>query len=371
MKCRKVIALFCFAFIIVVSDHLHAQEDSIRSIVNPYLQKNHTNALVVGIIHGNTSRFYRFGSIRPDTSIKPKLNNYFEIGSITKVFTTMILQDQINKGRLKFDKPAASYLPDSLNMPTKAGKAITLKHLATHTAGLPKIDFAYYQTEEGQKHQYNPYSAYDKSDLYQFLEEVSLKSKPGKKVHYSNMGMALLGHILEISTGKSYKQLIAQYTEEMGMPKTATELRPREQKHYLQGYNNAGLKTPHWDFKIVAPAGAIRSTPKAMMRFAKINLGQIETPYNEALNQAHQPRLEIKRKNDTTGNMGLGWMISGKEIAGDNMVFHAGGTYGFSAFLGLLKSRNSGVILMANTFGGLSKMGIEILKQIAESSSSQ
>jgi D-alanyl-D-alanine-carboxypeptidase/D-alanyl-D-alanine-endopeptidase len=365
MKLKVSIITLATSVSLALSTPLNAQEDTLQKLIKPFLEKAHTTGLVVGTVTKAGSKFYQFGHIHPDSGRKPQPTDYFSIGSITKVFTTLILQDQVMKGRVSLDDPVSTFLPDSIPMPEREGQVITLKHLATHTSGLPRIDFGYSQSVEGRKHRLNPYKAYNHEELYDFLMDYDYPQTPGDSFRYSNLGMALLGHVLEKITEKPYEKLIREYAQQMGMDHTTTQLKPEEKSAFLTPYNGRGEATPAWDYQVVAAAGAIRSTPKDMLHFVKANLGLVETPHNKALARSRKPIKPLKNSNDSSGHIGLGWLISGKPIAGGNMIFHSGGTYGFRAFAGFLKEQKVGVVLMTNSLGKVTNMGAKVLRAVA------
>jgi CubicO group peptidase (beta-lactamase class C family) len=366
MQLKAPVITLATVLSLACSTPLKAQKDTIRRILKPMLEKSHTTGLVVGTVTEGESGFYQFGHIHPDSGRKPQPADYFSIGSVTKVFTTLILQDQVMKGRVSLHDPVSTFLPDSIPMPEKEGQVIRLEHLATHTSGLPRIDFGYARSAEGRQHRLNPYKAYSREDLYAFLAEYDYPQTPGDSFQYSNLGMALLGHALEKATGQPYRALIDKYAQEMGLTHTTTELQGDEKSDYLTAYNGKGQATPAWDYQVVAPAGAVRSTPEDMLHFVKANLGMAETPYNLALARTHKPVKPLKNHTDSTGHIGLGWLISEKPVAGDQMVFHSGGTYGFRAFVGFLKEQQVGVVLMTNSLGKVTPMGARVLKLLAE-----
>jgi len=127
----------------------------------------------------------------------------FEIGSISKVFTSLLLADMVNRKEVALDDPAAKYLPEHVRMPERSGKAITLLDLSTHRSGLPRVP-----GNLNPKDPTNPYADYSVDDLYQFLSGYTLPRDPGSEVEYSNLGGGLLGHILAHRAGTDYESLI-------------------------------------------------------------------------------------------------------------------------------------------------------------------
>ena len=154
----------------------------------------------------------------------------FEIGSITKVFTALLLQDMIERGEMKLDDPVQKYLPNSVKMPTYQGKEITLLHLATHTSGLPRDD-------DGQ--------------LYAFLSHCALRQAPGTRLEYSNLGMGLLGHVIALKADKDYETLVVErICQPPGMDSTRITLPPELESrlaigHAMPGSRVRGFRPPH------------------------------------------------------------------------------------------------------------------------------
>src|SRR5208283_4407870 len=112
----------------------------------------------------------------------------FEIGSITKVFTALLLADMAQRGEVALTDPVSKYLPKGVKMPGRNGHAIMLQDLATHTSGLPRLP-----SNMKPKDFMNPYADYTPELLYQFLSSYELPRDPGSKWEYSNLGAGLLG----------------------------------------------------------------------------------------------------------------------------------------------------------------------------------
>ena len=129
----------------------------------------------------------------------------FQIGSVTKVFTALALADAVERGELAMDTPLAALLPES---PTsRAGAAITLGHLATHTSGLPRLPPGLLR--RALRHRSDPYRDITTEDLLSALAAARLRSKPGTRIWYSNFGAALLGQALSRHAGQAYAELLA------------------------------------------------------------------------------------------------------------------------------------------------------------------
>src|SRR5262245_23919512 len=146
----------------------------------------------------------------------------FEIGSISKVFTSLLLAEMVNRKEVALDDPAAKYLPEHVRMPQRSGKSITLLDLSTHSSGLPSV-----ASNLKPKDPANPYTDYGVDDLYEFLSGYTLPREPGSEFEYSNLGAGLLGHILAYRAGTDYENLIrSRITQPLGMLDTGITLPP-------------------------------------------------------------------------------------------------------------------------------------------------
>lgn len=342
-----------------------SQEQFIKEIGNRYTRKAYYNSVAIGVVNGDSSKIYTFGEIGPKIPGIPTKNNYFEIGSLTKLYTTLIFQDLVEKGKLDPNSPVQRFLPDSVNLSTKGPNPIRLRHLATHTSGLPRLDkdYFYERSQDIYRISQNPFKSYTKTNLYQFLDEVIPFAKPGEKLLFSNMGMGLLGHILEKVTDKSYKKLVGEYTDKMGLADTKINLKTSTRKRFLlPGFNRRKRKMPYWDFKVLAPVGALKSTPNDMLRFLKISMGTIETPLTPVVQKAQKIRDSGNLKDMKNVKVGFGWFKGPRQIRGDKAYWHNAQTGGFSSFIAFLPEQNQGVVVLANTNGGVAGVAFRVLK---------
>jgi len=309
----------------------HARIDR---LVRPFVDSGLALGLVVGVLDGDGSRVFGFGRIQEGSEKAPGGDTAFEIGSITKVFTAVVLQRLVEKGQVKLDEPVAKLLPESVKVPRRGDREITLIDLATHTSGLPRLP-----GNLESRNPDDPYAGYTAEMLHAFLSNHELARTPGTKYEYSNLGTALLGHALARRAGKPYEELVLSLVcEPCGLKDTRITLDDRLRKRLAPGHDADGVPAASWTFDVIAPAGALRSTANDLLRFAAANLGLVETPLRDTLEAAHKVR-------DEKSGMGLGW----HRLADRRTIFHNGGTGGFRSFLALDKERKLAVVVLANT----------------------
>ncbi len=295
--------------------------------------------LVVGVIDAKGRRVIVAG--KRDAGDPRPLNGdtEFEIGSVTKVFTSLLLADMARRGQVALDDPAAKYLPPGASLPERNGRKITLIDLATHTSGLPRMPGNFTPKDPA-----NPYADYDDAKLYAFLGGAPLSSDIGTTYSYSNLGVGLLGQLLARRAGMSYAALVqARITGPLGLKDTAIALAPAQKARLAVGHDSGLSPTPYWDLDALAGAGALHSTANDLLALLAAELGYVDTPLKAAMADQLVPR----RPASANLQIALGWHIS-PGPAGE-IVWHNGGTGGFRSFVGFDKARGVGVVVLINT----------------------
>ena len=182
------------------------KEEIISSQVKSFILDQIVNkskaAIVIGFVDPNGTRIFSFGNMSTAHNIPVNENTLFNIGSITKTFTTLLLADMVKQGLVNLTDPIERYLPSSVKVPEFNGQKITLEHLATHTSGLPEFPSNLLDNNG------NIIESYNARQLYQALSNTKLTRAPGSQFQYSSFGMGLLGQILSLKAGVSYNQLV-------------------------------------------------------------------------------------------------------------------------------------------------------------------
>jgi CubicO group peptidase (beta-lactamase class C family) len=307
--------------------------------------------IVVGFLKGGQETYFSYGKTALSEGSLVNAKSVFEIGSITKVFTTILLADKVLHGEMALDDPISKYLPEGIKIPERDGKVNTLKDLATHTSGLPRMPDNFRPVDPN-----NPFLGYEVEQVYEFLSSHELTRDIGASYEYSNFGMGLLGHLLELQSGKSYEELIKEkFSKPYKMTDTGITFSPEMKERLAKGHAY-GSEVSNWDITSLAGAGAIRSTASDMLKFLAANAGDVDSPLKEAMELTH----EVAFKNEESNfEIGLGWHYSNE----GSIVWHNGGTGGYRSFAGFRKDDGTAVIVFANTNESIDDIGLHLLNE--------
>jgi CubicO group peptidase (beta-lactamase class C family) len=310
--------------------------------------------IVVGIIGPEGRRVITYGHLDKGDPRPLDGDTIFEIGSATKVFTSLLLADMVQRGEVALDDPVAKYLPPGVKMQERNGRSITLVDLATQTSGLPRLP-----TNMTPKDAANPYADYSVDQLHQFLSNYQLTRDIGSQYEYSNLGGGLLGYVLARRASMDYEALVrSRICDPLGMNNTRIMLSLEMKARLAVGHNQSMETVPNWDVPTLAGAGALRSTANDLLTFLAANLCYTKSPLTPAMaamlkvrRPTGQPVLEIA----------LGWHIlttNGKESVG-----HDGGTGGYRSFLGFDPKAGVGVVALSNasTRAGVDDIALHLL----------
>jgi CubicO group peptidase (beta-lactamase class C family) len=353
-------------------------KSKIDALAQPLIENKTAVGFAVGIVHDGRAHVFGYGRVSRDSQQTPDGKTVYEIGSITKIFTGLLLADAVERKLVALDDPVAKYLPAEVKVPQKDGRAITLLDLATHTSGLPRLpDNLLPQID---KHPHNPYAQYTVDDLYNFLSAHKLGRTPGEEFEYSNLGAGLLGHALARRAGKSYEEIVVdRICLPLGMKETRIALGEAMRRRLAPGHNAAGKPESNWDIPTLAGGGALRSTADDMLLFMAGNLrpdfvgrsptasssGRSGTPsygandvrLAAAIRLSHVPRRDIGKD----ARIAFGWHIRTKE----GIHWHNGQTGGYHSYLGLHPASGSGVVVLSNSAtGAIDELGVKLLKLI-------
>jgi len=313
--------------------------------------------IVVGLIDENGTRVVSVG--KPSvTSDKPLDGDaIFEIGSITKTFTAILLADMVARGEVALDDPISKYLPKSVKTPVVNGKEITLEQLSRHTSGLPRLPSNMKPKDPG-----NPYADYTVAQLYEFLNGYKTTRPFGVTTEYSNLGVGLLGHILALRAGTDYETLVrSRILAPLKMNSTAIKLTPAMREKMTTGHYQT-VAVPYWDLPTLAGAGALRSSTNDMLKYLAANMGFKSGLASTADVTTLLAAMQRTQRNTTdTPDMGygLGWSLNSS--FDKKIIVHGGGTGGFMTFVAFEPQRKRGVVVLSNSNSDISDIALHLL----------
>lgn len=309
--------------------------------------------IVAGLVDGDGETFIAAGATAPGGRVAPGPDTVFEIGSITKVFTSLVLADMVERGEVKLDDPVAKFLPAGVRVPSRGGREITLLDLSNQVSGLPRLPGNLKPADAG-----NPYADYGPAKLFEFLSAYTLTRDIGEKYEYSNLGVGLLGYALSQKAGLSYEDLVRRRVlAPLGMNDTAITLSPSMKERLAVGTNEALKPVKNWDFDALAGAGALRSTARDMLKFLTAAMGRRPTP----LRKAFDLMLEKPRPTGTPDlEIAMAWHIWKKY--GTEIVWHNGGTGGYRSFAGFDPAKGTAVVVLCDTSFGVDDIGLHALE---------
>ncbi len=324
--------------------------EEIKATVRARVDNGYEVGIVVGVIDERGPRYYGYGETAFGNGQTPDENTVFEIGSITKVFTSAVLADMVQRGELTLDTPIEDLLPADVTAPTRNERSITLVSLSTHSSALPRLP-----SNLAPANPSNPYADYSVRQLYDFLSGHTLTRDIGAQYEYSNLGAGLLGHLLALHHGTTYEQVVEErITQPLGMHDTGVPLTPSMTERLAHGHAGT-TPVPNWDIPTLAGAGALRSTARDMLTFLAANAGLSQTPLSQALQTTHEAKVAA----GPGMQVGLAWHIRAGGTG--ETIWHNGGTGGYRTWAGFRPSEKTGVIVLTNNSTGADDIGFHML----------
>jgi D-alanyl-D-alanine-carboxypeptidase/D-alanyl-D-alanine-endopeptidase len=314
-------------------------QQAIRDILKERIEVGRQSVGMVAVtLAGGQRELATYGSAGTSDDRPLDIDSVFEIGSITKVFTALLLADMVQRKEVALDDPVVSLLPGA-QIPEK-GKPITLLDLATYTSSLPRMPSNFHSSDPK-----NPYADYGTAQMMEFLASYELKVEPGTHYEYANLGFGLLGLALATRAGKSYEALVVErICAPLGMNDTRIALTSSMKARAVQAHDANLFPTSYWDFQdCFAGAGALRSTANDLCRFVEAASGTRESPLKEAFALMLATQRPAYKP---TPDAALGWFVSHGKLF--DIVWKDGGTGGTCSFIGFAPQHGRGAVLLSN-----------------------
>lgn len=326
--------------------------EALRLSIQQRIDEGYHLSTIIGVMDAEGVRYYSFGQLSLSSDAKPDENSIYEIGSITKTFTAILFSDLFLKKELSMDDSLQTLLPGS-NISSQENNPVTLKHLLTHTSGLPREPT---NMDAGSDDRYAKYTI---TDMYEFLREYSFPRKIENQYEYSNAGYGILGLIAEVKGGMSYEELITiRICDVLGMKDTRITLTDEQKDRLAKGFRY-GQSPSELDLGQFQAMGGLRSTASDMLRFLAANLGLEQSQLFNAMQFSHQP-LVLKTGSENV-EIGLAWEILHRKESGQTITYHTGGTNGFVNFAGFNKQTMKAVVVLNSGRRYFSDIGFHIL----------
>ncbi len=333
---------------------LHPDDrERIDTVALDELARGRHVGFVVGVLKDGARSVRGYGRLSAERPDPPDGETVFEIGSITKAFTGLLLARLSLESRVALDDPVRRHLPEGWKVPSREGREITLAHLAAHVSGLPRLPSNLVFRDPA-----NPYAHYTESDLAAFLAPHVLRRGPGDRYEYSNLGAGLLGLALARAAGATYEDLVlSRIADPLGLPDTRIALSPDQVRRLAPPHAAPGKPASNWDLPTLAGAGALRSTANDLLRFLAVNLEG--GPLREALGLSHEERFSAGPNGP---RIGLGWHLTPLLSNGKTMVWHNGGTGGYRSFAGFVKETRTAVVVLTNTAADVDGLAVALIE---------
>lgn len=317
--------------------------------------------VTIGVVQHGVRQIFSYGVAKPDS--------VFEIGSITKTFTGLILAQMMEQGTVRLDEPVRELLPPG-TVAKPAGAEITLLDLSDQHSGLPRMPDNFHPADVN-----NPYADYDQKLLYGFIAKQGVALPANAPFGYSNLGVGLLGQALANRAGTDYATLLRQQvTGPLLMHETAIKLTPEMQGRFIAGRDGEGHAAHAWDLDALVGAGGIRSTAADMLTYLEAQLlhadrfprgDTIEMPQEKTLRAAIATTHVVRAEVDKQHHIALNWFYD--DATGT--YWHNGATGGYSAIALFNPGKDYGIVVLTNLAPSEShftdKLGLHIEQRLA------
>lgn len=323
----------------------------VQKIFDTYKDDLNTVGLSMAILKNGTISYYGYGETKIGNGKVPDKNTLFEIGSISKTYTSITILNMLQENGHTIETPIREYLPKDLPTLARDGIEINFKHLLTHTSGLnymPDNFGSQYLTGDLG----GAFSSFDRNKLFSYLLNANLRYKPFTAFEYSNVGVGLLGTILELNYKKPYGDVLKEKVlSPLSLNETFTRMEEATTSNWAVGHAN-GLETEYWNsLGSMDGAGVIKSSAYDVMKYAIANIDPTTSALGNAITQSHEITfLPFADVDIYKINSRLGWFqLIQTDLPYESFIWHNGGTGGFSSDLYINKNKGTVLLILANS----------------------
>lgn len=309
----------------------------IKNVVRDAVDNDYRESVIISLINEKGAHVFHYGSFSNKEDLKYPEKIIFPIASLTKVYTAIVFADLVENSEIGLDDPVNNFTPSAIKMPLIDGQEMTLRHLVTHTSGLPKtIEYFDWNSDDAEM------------NLFQEAANYSYSKSYGESYRYSNVGMAMLTNILEKKLGKSLHLMMQERVfSPLNMHSTTYDFDQKSRGKVL-------LQNPGYVPALLRGAGGLYSSVRDINKLLQANMNFSQSDLSPTLNSM----LTYNHTNTSDGGgIGFGWKLHNT----NNMKIFSHGGQGsdYQIFAGFNKAKGVGVVLMTNSISD------DHLKQIA------
>jgi CubicO group peptidase (beta-lactamase class C family) len=321
--------------------------------VRNYFKDKRAVGLSLGVVVNGKNFFYNYGETKQGNQALPNNTTLYEIGSMTKTFTGILLAQAVLENKINIDDDIRKYLKGDYPNLAYQGTPVRIRDLANHTSRITRIFPNLWERPDYKED--NPYSNYTRQLLYEGLHAMKMDTLPGKIYSYSNMAVGLLGCILEDVYKELYFTLVSTHIlKPLKMSATTID---------LTGVSSAGIAYPHtaerkptsfWDVPALPALGALRSNTADLVKYIIAN----NTDALRSIALSHQPTFGT-----TQEGMGYNWFLH-TTPDGYRVFEHNGGTGGSRSSLQCIPQLGSGFVILSNSLADRNNLEKELLDML-------
>ncbi len=395
----RIVGLF---FLLWTCSHLLSAQfvplADIDRLGSDYVAGAKNSGLVIGILTPDTLLVRGYGRISRRDPRPPDQHTLFETGALTQVFTTTLAMIESRRGAFRIEEPIRPFVDEQVALPDyqpvrcveivvpKAGQppqrlrscgpdplaervCIAFCDLASHTSGLPNSPSESFSwlplleiRETGE-----PCLDFSREDLYRILGGIELNDAPGEKFRYSNLGIALLGHLVADIRETTYEELLLErLLRPLRLPDTRLQLNEEQRRRLAPGHDHRGRPVPAWPLAGMAPSCGLKSNARDLLAFVAANLATRDQELAAAFEAVQQPYVDVPFPGwERSTQAGYGWLVSLlSEESNLPVTWMAGGTSGHRSFAGFLKDKQIGVVVLANSTEPVTLLGFDVLDSL-------
>ncbi len=322
---------YCQSLNPIVDSLFYAKKNSLK-IINPNL------GVSIGILYQGKTYYYNFGNKNREENNPINENSVFEIGSNTKIFTALLLANELVKNKIKQSDYIDTYLPiNSLN--DSISNKIKITDLVSHSSGLPTLHGDKYDDENNKIDSVQPYRNIDNAYLLNILKKTNQLEKY-HQYNYSNYNWGLLGIILSKLNNNSFENLIDKNIL-IPLNLSNTSSKTIETKNVAGRYDSDGNKTDYVILNDLNPAGILKSNSVDMLTFLKNEIYSEKSILKKSILKSQ----ELLFTNEDL-SMAFGWHIFNEK--GNQIYLNQGDTSGNSSLLAFDKKNKIGIAILLN-----------------------